>query len=151
MLVDPGLESESVLHYFIFLKVIYFDSAGSLLLPEGAFLWCRYASSLCSGFSCCRAQARVRAQESGLTDSVVRWPVGSSQTRDQTHVPCIGRQILKHWASSEVLYCFMMVDDRHEVCTFQSNLLSKICQFTSLLALWNTIFITPLSVLRIVN
>ena len=47
--------------------------------------------------------------------------------------------------------CIVMVDDRHEVCTFQSNLLSKICQFTSLLTLWNTIFITPLSVLRIVN
>ena len=26
----------------------------------------------------------------------------SSQTRDQTHVPCIGRQILNHWTAREV-------------------------------------------------
>ena len=29
--------------------------------------------------------------------------VGFSWTRDQTHVPCIGRWILKHWNTSEVL------------------------------------------------
>ena len=29
--------------------------------------------------------------------------VGSSQTRDRTHVPCIGRQILTHFATREVL------------------------------------------------
>ena len=26
----------------------------------------------------------------------------SSLTRDQTHVPCIGRQILNHWTTREV-------------------------------------------------
>ena len=31
------------------------------------------------------------------------WHVGSSQTRDQTHVPCIDRQILNHWPTREVL------------------------------------------------
>ena len=29
--------------------------------------------------------------------------MGSSQTRDQTIVPCTGRQILKHWSTREVL------------------------------------------------
>ena len=38
-------------------------------------------------------------QSTGLTAS---WHVGSSQTRDQTHVPCTGRQILNHWATKEV-------------------------------------------------
>ena len=28
--------------------------------------------------------------------------MGSSQTRDQTRVPCIGRQILNHWTIREV-------------------------------------------------
>ena len=28
---------------------------------------------------------------------------GSSQTRDQTHVPCIGRQAFNHWTTSEAL------------------------------------------------
>ena len=32
---------------------------------------------------------------------VAPWHVESSQTRDRTHVPCIGRQILNHWTSRE--------------------------------------------------
>jgi len=35
--------------------------------------------------------------------SVAPRHVGSSQTRDQTRVPCIGRQILNHWTTREVL------------------------------------------------
>ena len=30
------------------------------------------------------------------------WHVGSSWTMGQTHVPCIGRQILYHWTTTEV-------------------------------------------------
>ena len=30
------------------------------------------------------------------------WDLPGSQTRDQTHVHCIGRQILNHWATREV-------------------------------------------------
>ena len=33
---------------------------------------------------------------------VAPWPVGPFQTRDRTRVPCIGRQILCHWATGEV-------------------------------------------------
>ena len=32
--------------------------------------------------------------------------VGSSRTRDWTHVSCIGRQILHHWAAREAAVCF---------------------------------------------
>ena len=32
--------------------------------------------------------------------------VGSSWSRDTTHVPCIGRQILNHWTTKEVLARF---------------------------------------------
>ena len=35
-----------------------------------------------------------------LTGLVAPWHVGSSQTRARTHVPCIGRQILNHCATS---------------------------------------------------
>ena len=45
---------------------------------------------LCSGFSCCRAQALAVLH------------VESSRTRDQTRVLCIGRQILNHWTTREV-------------------------------------------------
>ena len=43
-----------------------------------------------AGFSSCG----MRAQELWLTGLVAPWHVGSSQTRDRTCVPCIGRQIL---------------------------------------------------------
>ena len=36
-------------------------------------------------------------------DSVALLYMGSSQTRGQTHVSCIGRWILHHWATREVL------------------------------------------------
>ena len=36
--------------------------------------------------------------------------VGSSQTRDGTHVPCISRQILNHWTTREVLLCLLRVE-----------------------------------------
>ena len=36
------------------------------------------------------------------TGLVAQQHVGSSQTRDQTHVPYTGRQILNHWTTLEV-------------------------------------------------
>ena len=37
------------------------------------------------------------------TDLVALWYVESSRTRDRTHVPCIGRQILIHGTTREAL------------------------------------------------
>ena len=37
-----------------------------------------------------------RAQKLGSTGLVAPWHVGSSWTRDKTHVPCIGGRILNH-------------------------------------------------------
>ena len=39
----------------------------------------------------------------GCTGLVAPKHVESSQTRDGTHVPCTGRQILNHWTTREVL------------------------------------------------
>ena len=53
----------------------------------------------------CRAQALgIRTQRLWCTGLVVPRHVESSQTRDQTQVPCIGRQILNHWTTREVPY-----------------------------------------------
>ena len=38
---------------------------------------------------------------------VALWCVGPSQTRSQTRVPSIGRQILNLWASREALLCLL--------------------------------------------
>ena len=43
----------------------------------------------------------LRLSNLWLTGLVTPWHVGSSQTRAQTHVPCISRQILNHWATRE--------------------------------------------------
>jgi len=51
------------------------------------------------GCSSCSPQARS-LQHMGL---VTLRHVGSSQTRDRTHVPWVGRPILNHWATREAL------------------------------------------------
>ena len=38
---------------------------------------------------------------------VIPQHVESSQTRDQTHVPCTGRQIINHWTAREVHAVFL--------------------------------------------
>ena len=65
--------------------------------------------SRCTGFSSCgtRAQqlwlvgSRVQAQQLWCTGLVALWHVGSSRTRAQTRVSCIGRRILSHCATRE--------------------------------------------------
>ena len=42
--------------------------------------------------------------------SVAPWLVGSSQTRDQTHVSCIGRQILNHWITRGALFFIFLLE-----------------------------------------
>jgi len=51
-----------------------------------------------TGFSSCSAWAPL------CTGLVALRHVGSSQTRDRTHVPCIGRCILNPWTTLEVPY-----------------------------------------------
>ena len=47
--------------------------------------------------------SRARTEQLQCTGLVAPQHVGSSQIRDQTHVTCIGRQILNHWMTREVL------------------------------------------------
>ena len=42
------------------------------------------------------------SQQLWCTGSVAPWHVGSSWTREGTHVSCIGRWILNHWTTREV-------------------------------------------------
>ena len=62
------------------------------------------ADFYCGGFSCGAQAQRLMDFSSCRTSGLVAsWHVESSQTRDGTRVPCIGRQILKHWTTREVL------------------------------------------------
>ena len=77
----------------------------SLVAVSRCYSSYRARSSLCNGFSCCKAQALACARDS--VDVVNRFscPVAYRifQTRDWTHVPCIGRQILNQWTPREAL------------------------------------------------
>jgi len=73
---------------------------------------CRGARALgCSGFSSCSVKAqqlwfpghRAQAQHSWVMGLVAPRHVGSSQTRDRTHVSSISRQVLYLWATREAL------------------------------------------------
>ena len=40
-------------------------------------------------------------QASVIVELKLLWHLGSSQTKDRTFVPCIGRQIFNHWTTRE--------------------------------------------------
>ena len=124
--------AESLLFIYLFLAVLgpHCCAHGlSLVAASGG-----YSSLRCAGFSLrwllfvaengpqarglqcgTRAQqlwlmgCRVQAQLLWCTGLVAPWHVGSSRTRAQTRVPCIGRQILNHCATREVPALFFSV------------------------------------------
>ena len=49
-------------------------------------------------------------------DLVALWHVESSQTRDQIHVPCIGRQLLHLWTTKEVPICLLLKEIPRLIC-----------------------------------
>ena len=67
----------------------------------GATLLCGMWASHCGGLSCCRAWALGTwvSIQLWLTGLVAPWHVRSSQTRDRTCVPCIGRWVPIHQGS----------------------------------------------------
>ena len=84
------------------LKILFIFWLCWVFVAGLAFLYCgewELLSSSRGGFSCRGAQAL------GLAYPGLAAPqhVESFQTRDQTHVPCIGRQILIHCTTKEVL------------------------------------------------
>ena len=112
------LEYSSTLPYCFFFFLIY--------------LWLHWVFTAASGFSLvtvsrghsslqCKSfslqwllslwflSSRAQAQQSWHTGLVAPTHGGSSQTRDQTLVPCTGRQILNNWTTREVLIVFLFI------------------------------------------
>ena len=87
--------------YWIFMAVCRLSLVA---MHEGLLSNCGAWTSHCSCFFCCGAQAL------GCVGSVVVWLPGlvasrqveSSRKRDETCVPCSGRQIPNHWTTREV-------------------------------------------------
>ena len=76
---------------------------------------CSGSSLLCAGFLelqksgatlCCSLRWLLlcgpQALDTRASGVAARWPVGSSQTKGKTRVPCTGRQILSHCTTREV-------------------------------------------------
>ena len=92
--------------YFCFGLHWFFIAALGLSPVEkqvGLLLSCGAQASHCDGFSCCRALALWQKGSVVVSvDLIALWPVGSSWTRDLTHVPCVGRWILNHQGSPDI-------------------------------------------------
>ena len=84
---------------WVFLLSTAFYSCGERgLRPRGSV-----QASRCCDFSCGERVLGARAQELWRRGLVAPLHVGSSRTRDRTHVLCITRRILNHQTTREVL------------------------------------------------
>ena len=69
--------------------------------------------TLCDPVACSLPASSVRGiyQARALEQVAILFSRGSSQPRDWTHVSCIGRWILCHWAIREALYACILCSD----------------------------------------
>ena len=101
----PGMRLQPSTFALFFKKFVYFWQHGSSALRMGflqlqwvqAALWLGSSGFSWQGFFCCRAQAQ-QLWGFGL---VAPWHVSSSQTRDRTCAPWLGRGILNHCTARE--------------------------------------------------
>ena len=136
----------------LFIYLFIFGCVGSSFLCEGfLYLWQAGATlhrgaraARHRGLSCCGAQAPdAQAQQLWLTGLAAPRHVGSSQTRAQTRVPCIGRQTLNHCATREAQKCVNVLNratffqKMHFIFASGTEMKRKFKQQTTLLFLLN--------------
>ena len=143
--------------FLILFYLFIFGCVGSIVAARGpslvaasgghSSLWCagfslwwllllRNMGFRCTDFSSCDTQAqqlwlavsRAQAQQLWRPGLVASQHVGSSRTRDQTCVPCTGRQILIHCATREALNHFK-VNKSVTLSTFPVLCNHHHCQF----------------------
>ena len=132
------------LFMYLWLHRVFVAVRGILSLrPAEATLCCCAQASHCGAFSCCKAwvlgcsgfsSCSMWAQKLWCMGLFSLWHVGSSQTRDQTRVPCIGRRILIHCTTREVLkildwnlgkYFLRLKKDRLQMNLFMKKIQSQ--------------------------
>ena len=98
----------------------------SLVVTVGGHSRVAERASLCGGLLLQSsgpgyAGSRAQAQQLWCTSLAAPQHADSSRTRDRTCVPCIGRWILYHWTTKEVLD----ISKFSEICTFFSVMVSE--------------------------
>ena len=95
------------LFIYLFLAVLGLGCCGSSVAIGRDYCLFRKTISHCGGFSCFRARAVGYMGLSGCStwaQQLCHGHVGSSRTRDQTCVPCIGKQTLVHYITRKVFF-----------------------------------------------
>ena len=103
----PGLTLKSAVH---FLKNCIFTALG--------LSCCMWAFFSCGKRGCTVQPSHRSAFSLWHLGWAAPWHVGYPQTRDQTHVPCIGRQILNHWTTREAPIHLIFVYGIEDVFSF---------------------------------
>ena len=96
------------------------------LLQAGAALQLRFWDFSLRWLLLWSTGSRKRAQWLPCRDLVPLWRVESSQTRNWTHVPCMGRQILNQWTTREVPMFWLLRKWRHSLSVRNVRLQLKI-------------------------
>ena len=134
-LMFPFFCSDSSLLIFVDLAVLGLRCCISLAAVSGVCLlwsrgqgppWAQYLQLAASG---------AQAQSLWCLGLVAPRHVGSSWTRDQTHVLCIGRQILNHWPPKKVLFLLFF----NRICLISLMMSSMHRRFTCIcfcMSLW---------------
>ena len=93
------LKHTAMIDDFFFFFWLHWVCVAARGLLSGCSAWALHCCDLC----CCRALALGIQASIFVAMGLVTPPhVGSSQTRNWTCVPCLGRQIPKHWTTREV-------------------------------------------------
>ena len=124
----------------------------SLVLGSGGYSLLQCLSISFGGFSCCRVQAlgwagfsscSMWAQQQRRVGFVTSRHVGSFQTRDQTHVPCIVWQILVHSATRKVPPITALKSPSPCILLTPERLFTSVCIFLTRLQVFITQFVIP--------
>ena len=101
---------------FFLLHLVFVAAHGLSLVMTGRLLYGRHIDSRALGLRSCSAWALL---PQGKWDP-------SSPTRDWTHVPCIGSQVLNHWTTREVpTYLFLVTQMTLENKLFKKSKSTK--------------------------
>ena len=89
------------------LRTNFACSSGFFFLVTVGFRCCVWTFFSCSPWAAFSLQWLFLLQSTGSVVAALRPHGRCPRTRDQTHIPCIGRRIPNHWTTKEVYSIFL--------------------------------------------